>query len=77
MMNDKEKIKKLEAEIAELQEHTIEQAKLASIGKLTAGIMHEIQNPLNFINNFSKLSAKLLEEMKEVVDDVSEKYKQG
>ncbi len=71
-MSDKEKIKKLEDEIANLQAHAIEQAKLASIGKLTAGIMHEIQNPLNFINNFSDLSANLLKEMMEVMDDISE-----
>ena len=71
IMNDKEKIKKLEDEVANLQEHAIEQAKLASIGKLTAGIMHEIQNPLNFINNFSNLSVSLLKELKEVIDEIS------
>ena len=73
-MNDKEKIKQLEKEIAKLQEHTIEQAKLASIGKLSAGIMHEIQNPLNFINNFSQLSVSLLKELNEVMDDISDKF---
>jgi len=72
-MNDKEKIKQLEEEIAKLQEHAIEQAKLASIGKLSAGIMHEIQNPLNFINNFSQLSVSLLKELKEVMEEVSDK----
>ncbi len=45
------------------QERLISQEKLASLGRLTAGIAHEIQNPLNFVNNFSDLSAELLDEM--------------
>ena len=45
------------------QSQLIQSEKLASLGELTAGIAHEIQNPLNFVNNFSDLSVELLEEM--------------
>lgn len=46
------------------QEQLVHSQKMASLGQLTAGIAHEIQNPLNFINNFSELSAELIEELK-------------
>ncbi|WP_317173927.1 sensor histidine kinase [Mucilaginibacter glaciei] len=54
-------LKELQATQAQL----IQQEKLASLGELTAGIAHEIQNPLNFVNNFSEVSMELIDEMAE------------
>ena len=51
------------------QEQLAHSQKMASLGQLTAGIAHEIQNPLNFINNFSELSAELIEELKNAAND--------
>src|SRR6266403_4507943 len=47
------------------QDRLVQTEKLASLGQLTAGIAHEIKNPLNFVNNFANLSVELLEELKE------------
>ena len=53
------------AELRASQAQLIQKEKLASLGELTAGIAHEIQNPLNFVNNFSEVSAELVTEMQE------------
>lgn len=54
-------------EIVLAQQQLITQQKLASLGALTAGIAHEIKNPLNFVNNFAELSVELVKELKELL----------
>jgi GAF domain-containing protein len=53
------------------QDRLVQTQKLASLGQLTAGIAHEIKNPLNFVNNFSGLSAELVDELQEALEDAS------
>lgn len=59
----KEQLESTVEELKATQNQLVQQEKLASLGELTAGIAHEIQNPLNFVNNFSELNMELIEEL--------------
>ena len=63
----------MEKQMEDLQQKLKEQEKLASLGLLSAGIAHEIQNPLNFVINFSKMSDKLLGDLTDIVEDNEDK----
>jgi signal transduction histidine kinase len=58
-------------ELRTAQDRLVQTEKLASLGQLTAGIAHEIKNPLNFVNNFSAVSAELIDEMNEVLKNAT------
>ena len=69
------KNEQLEGVLAELhraQDQIVTREKLAALGELTAGVAHEIKNPLNFVKNFAEASEELIVELKEVLDDVGE-----
>jgi signal transduction histidine kinase len=64
-------------ELKSTQDKLVTQSKLAALGALTAGIAHEIKNPLNFINNFSALNAELVEELKQKMAEEKQKMDSG
>jgi len=63
LQRQKDELQETIQELKTTQAQLIQSEKMASLGELTAGIAHEIQNPLNFVNNFSEVTAELIEEM--------------
>jgi signal transduction histidine kinase/HAMP domain-containing protein len=68
-----EKINKANSELKAAQAQLVQAEKMASLGQLTAGIAHEIKNPLNFVNNFAELTVDLAKELAEEFDNLSDK----
>ena len=68
LLSQKEKLQQTLDQLKSTQSQLVQAEKMASLGELTAGIAHEIQNPLNFVNNFSEVSTELVKEMVQEVD---------
>jgi signal transduction histidine kinase len=71
---EQERTQELSKSLEELratQDRLVQTEKLASLGQLTAGIAHEIKNPLNFVNNFSGISTELIGELQDTLSDIS------
>jgi len=67
LSKQKENLQKALTDLSASQLQLIQKEKMASLGEVASGIAHEIQNPLNFINNFAEINSELLIEMKELI----------
>ena len=65
LQEQKQEIQETLNKLTSTQKQLVQSEKMASLGELTAGVAHEIQNPLNFVNNFSELNGELLEDLKD------------
>ncbi len=67
-----EQLESVLEDLRQAQDQIVMREKLAALGELTAGVAHEIKNPLNFVKNFSEVSEELIDELKEALEDVTE-----
>ena len=67
-----EQLESVLEDLRQAQDQIVMREKLAALGELTAGVAHEIKNPLNFVKNFSEVSEELIDELKEALEDVAE-----
>ncbi len=74
VQNKNDELEKVLQELHKAQDQIIMREKLAELGELTAGVAHEIRNPLNFVKNFSEASGELVEELQETLEEETDKF---
>ena len=72
LQDKNEQLEGVLAELQKAQDQIVTREKLAALGELTAGVAHEIKNPLNFVKNFAEASGELIDELKELLEDVGD-----